>query len=153
MSTVRANAILDAAGGNTATINGILPISESMTLLGTLNTTSGTTQTLSGLNLTGYKSLHVSYSEIALSGADNLSFGTLIVGLFFGGTSRGWGSFWVDLNSGAAGGGHARLVSSPGVTAIAGSTGYTNATTSVSVTAGAAAAPFLGGAFRIYGVR
>jgi hypothetical protein len=39
--------------------------SESMTLLGTLTTTSGTTQTLSGLNLTSYKVLYITYSGVS----------------------------------------------------------------------------------------
>lgn len=38
-------------------IDAQVPAAEGMTLLGTLTTTSGTTQTLSGLNLTSYKEL------------------------------------------------------------------------------------------------
>ena len=41
-------------GAGTFTPSG-LPSTESVVLLGTVNTTSGSTQTLSGLNLTGYK--------------------------------------------------------------------------------------------------
>lgn len=55
------------AGTNTLTLpaaTGTL-ITESMTLLGTLTTTSGQTQTLSGLDLTGYKSLFVSINRVS----------------------------------------------------------------------------------------
>jgi hypothetical protein len=41
---------------------------ESMTLLGTLTTTSGTTQTLSGLTLTDYKSINIVYNNVSANG-------------------------------------------------------------------------------------
>lgn len=100
MSTIKANAYLDAAGGNTATINGITPALASqaqaqagtdnttlmtplrttdaitaqangMTLLGTLTTTSGTSQSLTGLTLTGYKQLVLEFNGVSHSSASN----------------------------------------------------------------------------------
>jgi hypothetical protein len=49
-------------------ITALVPPAESMTLLGTLNTTSGTTQTLSGLDLTGYKHLVCAVNSVRCSG-------------------------------------------------------------------------------------
>jgi hypothetical protein len=132
MSTIRANYILDAAGGNTATINGAIPAPATsptltnpiisgnlgagganygtsgqvltsggagastswstiatggMTLLGTLATTSGTTVTLSGLDLTSYKQLMVVFKQVSPTaggtvrlspGADALAIGASV---------------------------------------------------------------------------
>lgn len=79
-ASFKSNTYLDAAGGNTATINGKLPIaigdvpaSGGMTLLGTLTTTSGATQTLSGLTLTSYKQLQFVINGVSGT-ATSLSF-------------------------------------------------------------------------------
>jgi hypothetical protein len=105
-TSFKSNTYLDAAGGNTATVNGtLIPASgvtlvstaatqtltnksiaasqltgalpaidgsaltgiASMTLLGTLATTSGTTATISGLNLTSYKMLFMFFSYVSCS--------------------------------------------------------------------------------------
>lgn len=128
-----------------------IPAAGGMTLLGTLATTSGTSVTLSGLTLTDYKSLFVTYSGIIFAGADTLTFGTLAVGTVFSGTSQGWGAFWVDLTSGACGGGHARIVSSAGVQAVGGSSGVTTASTSVTFTSSTSS--FVAGSILVYGVK
>jgi hypothetical protein len=51
----------DATTQTTAAVGG------GMTLLGTLTTTSGTTQTLSGLSLTTYKELHCVIRQVSLT--------------------------------------------------------------------------------------
>jgi hypothetical protein len=140
MSTIKANTYLDAAGGNTATINGAVPASLAspaltgtptaptasvgtdttqiattafvlanvpaaggMTLLGTLTTTSGSSQTLSGLNLTSYKQLLAVFKLVG----SNVTSGIIIssgIGLTItdnGGTSAGiCGTMLYDLTNG-----------------------------------------------------
>ena len=44
--------------------------SEALNLLGTLATTSGATQVLSGLVLTPYKELHIAFNDIEISAGD-----------------------------------------------------------------------------------
>jgi len=62
--------------GNLLTSNGTAWTSTApaggMTLLGTLTTTSGTSQTLSGLTLTNYKFLQLSGNNVGFSSADTL---------------------------------------------------------------------------------
>ena len=94
MSTVKANFILDSAGGNTAQINGSTPalssqaqaeagtdnttlmtplrvaqsiatLGEPNVFLGTLTTTSGNIQTLSSLDLTPYKFLLLVFNAVS----------------------------------------------------------------------------------------
>jgi hypothetical protein len=50
-------------------------VTGSLTLLGTLTTTSGTTQTLSGLNLTSYKLLYVFFNNVQQSSGSPASLG------------------------------------------------------------------------------
>jgi hypothetical protein len=87
MSTVRANSIVNSAGsgapdfpngltastlpaanltGNLPAINGsaLTNLPGSYTLLGTINTTSGTSQTLSGLTLTSYTALFLEFRNV-----------------------------------------------------------------------------------------
>lgn len=49
--------------------NSLIPVGGGVTLLGTLTTTSGTTQTLSGLTLTSYKQLYISIDRVSHSNA------------------------------------------------------------------------------------
>lgn len=154
--SVRSNTYLDASGGNTATINGITPLSsttQTMVLLGTLTTTSGTTQTLSGLTLTSYASLYITVDGTSHNGGTSggLTLGTGLmqntnrssadlVGGFIVltlGTGQGVGFIYRDTETNA-----------PRVSA----TGYSTASTSLSFTWSNGAA-FDAGTIKVYGIK
>ena len=67
MSKLRDNPIAIAEGASTVPSN-LFPT----VLLGTLTTSSGTTQTLSGLDLTPYKFLYISVKNVTFSGTSSL---------------------------------------------------------------------------------
>lgn len=119
-------------------------------LLGTLTTTSGSTQTLSGLVLTDYKFLHFTLSGVSTSGTS----GTIGLGSasdLFGPATGGAtvsGMGWVDLGNGV-GTAATKLITASNVGA--GATGYSTATTSVSVNV--SSGTFDAGSIRIYGVK
>lgn len=154
--SVRSNTYLDASGGNTATINGITPLSsttQTMVLLGTLTTTSGTTQTLSSLTLTSYASLYITVDGTSHNGGTSggLTLGTGLmqntnrnsadlVGGFIVltlGTGQGVGFIYRDTETNA-----------PRVNA----TGYSTASTSLSFTWSNGAA-FDAGTIKVYGIK
>lgn len=120
-------------------------------LLGTLTTTSGSTQTLSGLVLTDYKFLHFTLNSVSTTAGAGSTIGLGTVSDLFGGatgaiTVSGMG--WVDLGSGVA-----TAVTRLGTvsTVGAGASGYSTATTSVSVNV--SSGTFDAGSIRIYGVK
>lgn len=120
-------------------------------LLGTLTTTSGSTQTLSGLVLTPYKFLHFTLNGVSTSIASTETIGLGTATALFGGAtgaSAVSGMGWVDLGNGV-GTAVTRLgtVSNVGT----GATGYSTATTSVSVNV--SGGTFDAGNVRIYGVK
>ena len=97
-----------------------------MTLLGTLTTTSGTTQTLSGLTLTNYKMIQITFNNVGFtSGTSPTNMRIAGVDLTFPSyastTTSAYGLMTIDLSSGA--------------TAGAVSTGYINTGTSNSISA------------------
>jgi hypothetical protein len=76
---------------------------SNMTLLGTLNTTSGTTQTLSGLTLTNYKNLYITATNVAKTNdatSQTLWLGGVPVGTSIANLATGKGFGTLDLNSG-----------------------------------------------------
>lgn len=122
----------------------------STVLLGTLTTTSGSAQTLSGLVLTDYKFLQFTLNGVSTSG----STGTIGLGPItdlFGpaaGVSSVSGMAWVDLGNGVATA-PTKLAADSRVGT--GASGYSTATTSVSVNV--SAGTFDAGSIRIYGVK
>jgi hypothetical protein len=112
-----------------------------MTLLGTIATTSGTSQSLTSLVLTSYKQLIFVLNGCNAGSASITSIGG--VAITTSGSGAQYGQGWNDLTSG----GLAMICS--GV-ASAGSTGYTAATTSVTVSTNKT---FAGGSVLIYGVK
>lgn len=72
--------------------------SAGVTLLGTLTTTSGTSQTLSGLSLTDYKALKLYFSNVG-SGTSALSVNTIDVSTAPTSTTSHWGCVEIDLAS------------------------------------------------------
>ncbi len=123
-----------------------------MTLLGTLTTTSGSTQTLSGLVLTTYKSLYIVVNGVSFTAVAGLSLNGVQISDSLTSTLNVFnGTIMVDLTSSiitgligtgpAASGGSGSVYGRPGT--------YTTATTSIS---------FSGGTFRlgqilVYGVK
>jgi hypothetical protein len=124
----------------------------STVLLGTLTTTSGSTQTLSGLVLTDYKFIFMTFNGVSMSTSTFFRVGgisgpfsvNIATSLSLRGhcnidLQNGVGSLSTDDNSGAIG------------QFTAGPTGFTNASTSVSITTNTGT--FVAGSVRIYGVK
>jgi hypothetical protein len=153
---VRSANYKDASGGNTALINGITPLSsttQSMVLLGTLTTTSGTTQTLSGLTLTSYASLYITVDGASHNGGTSggLTLGTGLMQNTNRSSADLVGGFIVlPLGTGQAVGFIYRdtETNAPRVSA----TGYSTASTSLSFTWSNGAA-FDAGTIKVYGVK
>lgn len=152
---VRSANYKDAAGGNTALINGITPLSsttQTMVLLGTLTTTSGTTQTLSGLTLTSYASLYITIDGVS---HDNgaASRRIQIAGQSISGarnsTSLLSGIVTVTLSSGAADS-NVDVPPNTGLNKVA--TGYSTATTSIVFTWDGTG-NFDAGTIKVYGIK
>lgn len=147
---MRSPAYKDASGGNTATINGITPIAESMKLLGTINTPtgSGTSVSLASLTLTGYKYLLFEFNGCRASGGGaDRRVNDVVVSTTGGGAF--YGQVYVSLSNGRAWGG----VCADGTTTsiYVGDTGYSTSTNTVTVkTAGSG---FNGGSVLVYGVK
>jgi hypothetical protein len=136
----------------------------STVVLGGITTTTGTTQSLTGLNLTGYKFLRLTLQGV--SGNNNtptLSFyvdGTTTTGQvaasLVSSTNRWWGSALIDLSTGAYEATSAPVGTGAGVysataTSFAGFTGVTTATTSVGFIISSGS--FDQGSVTVYGIR
>lgn len=124
-------------------------------LLGTLTTTSGTTQTLPGLTLTDYNQLLFEFNAVSHNNGTSQTV-SLGAGAVMSGVSASDalnGQVWVSLWSGIASPTLARsaLPTSPSNNQNVAQTGYSTATTSVSISV--SAGPFDGGSVRVYGVR
>lgn len=177
MSTMRVDNILSSGGLNTATINGITPtlasqaeaeagtnntnlmtplrVTEAITslstvLLGTINTTSGSSQSLSGLTLTSYKFLRFVANGVSFNGASNLSIdGIACSGATTVAADVLYGIMDLDLSDGVFSSGITRQ--SVGGGGWSGVTSYR--TSSTSVTVGVISGSFDAGSIRVYGVR
>jgi len=125
-----------------------LPSTGGMTLLGTLTTSSGTTQTLSSLTLTNYKFVLFSVKDVACGSTVSLQIASNLNISSSTSTSK-TGTGWIDLSNGACG----ASIASSGTVGSAGAadTGYSTATTSISFSFGGSA--FTGGTITVYGVK
>lgn len=132
-----------------------------MTLLGTLTTTSGTTQTLSGLTLTNYKFLQISINNVSSNSTYDFTLNSLSIvqGNATVAANSIWGTVWIDLSTGSFNSSTAQGTTTSGTTAIAGSgqsfntagnIGYTTASTSI--TFAVSAGTFDSGTIKVYGV-
>jgi hypothetical protein len=126
-----------------------------MTLLGTLTTTSGTTQTLSGLTLTNYKYLQISVQNVGSSSTSILRLDALDLYSSLSTGTNLWGTIFVDLSNSTFSSMLADIPASSGSVAGSGSTrsgknSYTTASTSISFTQ--SAGNFNSGTIKIYGV-
>ena len=128
-----------------------------ITLLGTLTTTSGATQTLSSLTLTDYKLLFISYNNVSSSSISGLKLNAINVTASNGdATYSFWGNIIIDLSTSSFTSVFAFDLNTAGTrenagAVRAGNIGYTTATTSIqfSLTAGS----FDSGTIKIYGVK
>lgn len=128
---------------------------EGMALLGTVNTTSGSTQTLSGLTLTDYKALFFSMNGVSTVGTSTsqITLGNAQISPVLAvNTHVIHATGWVDLANGAAGSSGSFYAGATWVSGFGGGgpTGYSTATTSISFTTGSA---FDAGSIRVYGVK
>jgi len=131
-----------------------------MALLGTLTTTSLSTQTLSGLTLTDYKALYISIDRVSSSGASdvirfNSGSGPIICDGLTASTYTWYGYIWLNLEQNgafAASSGQLSSVSTASSQGIvyAGESGITTASTAVVF---ASTSTFDSGTIKIYGVK
>jgi len=157
-STNRTLTLPDETGelATTADVAAAAAAVESMTLLGTLTTTSGTSQSLTGLNLTGYKQLLLEFNGVSHSSASNSRY-DLGAGAIANGLGSGvalYGMVWVSLVTGIATPAlaiTAALPNSLSSSAQVAQTGYSTATTTVTLTVSNPS--FDAGSVRVYGVK
>jgi len=125
---------------------------QDLNLLGTLTTTSGATQTLSGLTLTSYAALLIIVSGVSHStGSQQLLFGTGQISTNARAASEFYSGFAVvALGSGISVGLVDVVATTPSPRFSA--TGYSTATTSVSFS-WSSSANFDAGTIRVYGIR
>jgi hypothetical protein len=123
----------------------------STVLLGTLTTTSGSAQTLSGLVLTDYKFLHFTLNGVSTTTTTSETIGIGPLSNLFGTVTTSAhvasGMAWIDLTNGIA---TSATRTAGAVNVGTGSSGYSTATTSVSVTT---SGTFDAGTVLVYGVK
>jgi hypothetical protein len=179
LSTTNTLSVTGAASvGSTASVTGLLTVGASgikfndnttqttaavsggMTLLGTITTTSGSTQTLSGLTLTSYKQLSIVVQAVSSnSTTQELKFGVSAFTIFggkLGAVSEVWtgiatidltnGYFSSNISAGASGATYNNSASSYG-----GKTDITTASTSITASNGSGT--FDAGSILVYGVK
>ena len=131
--------------------------SGGFTLLGTLTTTSGATQTLSSLTLTDYKFLFITINNVSSTSSTHLKCNNInITGDNGNATHSFWGTLIVDLSTSSFSNAFASDLNTSGLrensgAVRAGNIGFTTATTSIqfSLTAG----NFDSGTIKIYGAK
>jgi hypothetical protein len=137
----------------------VIPPSQSFTLLGTLTTTSGSTQTLSGLTLTSYSQLVCVFNGVGLNAVDpNIYIGTTNAGIIAtlgGNNDVGRGFLWIDLATGLFSASISATDTANPATAVPSPRAGICATTtaSTSITFSRSAGNFDAGSIRIYGVK
>jgi hypothetical protein len=150
------------SGGSGAVSTWTTASSGGLTLLGTLTTTSGTTQTLSSLTLTNYKALQISANNVGFSSADTAQSlrlaGVNLIRAFIDNASSVYGTMQLDLSTGgfiglgATTAGLTNSAASASANIVAGNlSSITTSTTSISFTWTAGQA-FTSGTIKVYGV-
>jgi hypothetical protein len=135
---------------------------SNITLLGSITTGSGTTQTLSGLTLTSYKFLRAVFNGVAgntVTSSAELRFAGCSTGIGFAdtGTNAVRGVVDIDLATGVGASGLASVTATAPASAAATNralrSSTTTASSSVSVTlVGGISPAFSGGSVRVYGI-
>lgn len=129
--------------------SGLPVVASGTTLLGTITTTSGTSQSLTSLVLTGYKSLRLVFNGVSAGGSGNLSVGSLVLGGWTNTTNVLTSIVDIDLGTGIGIGYSTGAAGPLNNTGTAGATGYSTATTTVTVTSGST---FDAGSIAVYGI-
>lgn len=132
----------------------IAALSGGLTLLGTLTTTSLSTQSLTGLTLTGYNFLLLEFNAVSHSSGStqHILFGAgQITSNAFTSSDEARGTALVSLNSGILTGSVTRGALPTSPNEVISQTGYSTATTSVSLST-ASGGTFDGGSVRVYGM-
>jgi hypothetical protein len=142
-----------AAAESDATVPAVYQLGH--TFLGTLTTTSGTTVTLSGLNLVKFKAIKFVLNGVGISsGSSPVSIGGAAAFSLTSNSDRAWGFVEIDLFNGTGFSAFSLNNSNP-----SGLTGNTNGlrttltTASTSVSAVTNGNPFAAGSIRVYGVQ
>lgn len=118
------------------------------TLLGTLTTTSGQTQTLSSLDLSGYTMVLVLLFGVSSTATNGIRLGTATLTSPTTVATEVYGSGWLDLGTGNV------AFAGTGNNSTGGATGYSNLTTSLVFDADSGGAgTFDNGSIRVYGVK
>ena len=137
-----------------------------MTLLGTLTTTSGTTQTLSGLNLTGYRNLFIVAKGVSHNNTGNTqalriidpSSTAISIRASDSNTELVYGQWTINLSTGvmtgtsSVGTGAVGQITNSGGTNISVTT-FSTSTTSITFNYPSGSTSFDGGSIEIYGVK
>lgn len=145
-----------AVKGYTDTAIAAIPAVTSLTLLGTINTTSGTTQTLSGLNLTTYSAILLFIDGISTGASGSTSTLSAFGRAVFSKTSANYGNVrGTVLLSLATGVGSSMTaeVSSSSATAQVSVIDTTMSTASTSVSISTTPSSFNAGSVLVYGVK
>ena len=156
--TITAGTGITVTNGDGVSGNPTIALSGgSVTLLGTITTTSGASQTLSGLDLTSYKSIRLVFKAVSPNAAANFYIDTTasVVCVASNANNIFRGLVDLDLEDGTYSANLA-LVSSSGLSAAAsqpyaGKTGVTTASTSIVI--GVTAGAFDAGSVLVYGVK
>ena len=123
-------------------------------LLGTLNTTSGASQTLSGLDLTPFKFLRLSFLGVSTNSSGDILVAGVVVHPGLSSSSQIRGVMEVDLHNGAffcATSDSGGVNTSSSITGRAGELPLTTADTSITVAMSINS--FDAGSIRVYGVK
>ncbi len=161
--TITAGTGISVTNGDGVAGNPTISATGGVTLLGTITTTSGITQTLSGLTLTGYKSLVLVIDGVSANGSHTLTFlsSAITIGASLTSASSVWnGKIDVDLGSGigmswvSMGSVVAAPAALPATTLAYFESGLSTASTSVSFTVVGGGSPvFDAGSIAVYGVK
>ena len=143
------------SGTNIKTVNGVsllgsgdVVVAAGMTLLGTITTTSGASQSLTSLVLTPYKFIVCTVDNVSFDGARHLRIDGIQCSVA---TAGGEGVILGVLHLDLANGIFSSNVSTAGAGSVwVGDTAYTTATTTI--TFSASAGTFDAGSIRVYGV-
>ena len=142
----------DGVAGNPTITNTIA--AGGMTLLGTITTTSGTSQSLTGLTLTSYKSLRLVMDGVSPGGSCNMMFEGLTYLAAGSGTATVYGIIDVDLTTSVGTMIFSDTIALPAIeaaTTLMMRSGLTTADTSV--TFSVSASVFDAGSILVYGVK